>query len=58
MARHPGQTGHPTTAHHRSPKPAPSRSRVIATALAKFDSQPDLLADALRSYLGNDGWFG
>jgi ParB family transcriptional regulator, chromosome partitioning protein len=36
-------------------KPAPSQSRVIATAVAKFDSQPDLLADALRTYLGHDG---
>lgn len=38
-----------------APTPEPSRSRVIATALAKFDTDPDLLADALRSYLGHDG---
>lgn len=37
------------------PKPAPSRSRVITTALAKFDTQPHLLVDALRTYLGYDG---
>ncbi|EUA09675.1 parB-like nuclease domain protein [Mycobacterium kansasii 662] len=37
------------------PTPAPSRSRVITTALSKFDSQPNLLADALREYLGTDG---
>ena len=36
-------------------KPAPSRSRVIATAVAKFERQPGLLADALRAYLGHDG---
>lgn len=37
-----------------NPKPAP-RSRVLATALAKFDAEPNLLADALRNYLGDDG---
>lgn len=38
-----------------TPKPGPSRSRIFATALAKFDTQPHLLADALRGYLGDDG---
>ncbi|GLB86701.1 hypothetical protein Mkiyose1665_58990 [Mycobacterium kiyosense] len=37
-----------------NPKQTP-RSRVLATALAKFDAEPNLLADALRSYLGDDG---
>ncbi|MFV1501371.1 ParB/RepB/Spo0J family partition protein [Mycobacterium kansasii] len=37
------------------PKPAPSRARAISTALAKFDTQPSLLADALRTCLGHDG---
>lgn len=37
------------------PTPAPSRSRAIATALSKFDSQPHLLAAALRDCLGADG---
>lgn len=36
-----------------SPKPASPRS-VVTAALAKFDSQPHLLADALRSYLGDE----
>jgi ParB family chromosome partitioning protein len=35
--------------------PAPSRSRVLTSALNKFDSQPDLLVDALRTCLGHDG---
>ncbi|BBC69160.1 ParB N-terminal domain-containing protein (plasmid) [Mycobacterium marinum] len=34
---------------------SPSQSRVIAKALANFDSQPDALAEALRTYLGDDG---
>lgn len=38
-----------------TPTPAPSRYRILATALAKFDHQPHLLADALRDYLGEDG---
>lgn len=38
----------------KNPRPTP-RSRVLATALAKFDAEPNLLADALRNYLGNDG---
>ena len=33
----------------------PSRSRVIASALADFDTEPDQLAHALRTYLGADG---
>jgi len=36
------------------PKPAPSPARTIADALAKFDTQPDLLAEALRNSLGHD----
>jgi ParB family chromosome partitioning protein len=34
---------------------APSRSRVIASAIAEFDTNPDQLAHALRTYLGADG---
>ncbi len=34
---------------------APSRSRVIASAIAEFDTKPDQLAHALRTYLGADG---
>lgn len=47
--------------HHTSddkpstPTPAPSRSRILTSALKKFDSQPDLLVDALRTCLGHDG---
>ena len=33
----------------------PPRSRVIATALGKFESEPNLLAEALRTYLGEEG---
>lgn len=33
----------------------PSRSRVIGTALGQFDAKPELLVDALRTYLGDDG---
>ena len=36
-------------------KRTPPRSRVIATALGEFSSKPQLLADALRNYLGDDG---
>jgi ParB family chromosome partitioning protein len=32
-----------------------SRSRVIAGAVGKFDVAPELLADALHTYLGGDG---
>ena len=38
-----------------TPTPAPSRSRTLTSALNKFDSQPDLLVDALRTCLGHDG---
>jgi hypothetical protein len=31
------------------------RSRVIASAIAEFDTNPDQLAHALRTYLGADG---
>jgi ParB family chromosome partitioning protein len=37
-----------------SPRP-PSRSRVIASAVGEFDSKPQLLADVLKTYLGDDG---
>ncbi|MDN4517102.1 ParB N-terminal domain-containing protein [Mycolicibacterium austroafricanum] len=40
------------TEHRQRP---PSRSRVIASALADFDTEPDQLAHALRTYLGADG---
>ena len=33
----------------------PTRTRVIATALGEFSSKPQLLADALRNYLGDEG---
>lgn len=33
----------------------PSPSRVIASALTEFHAKPQLLADALRSHLGEDG---
>lgn len=33
----------------------PNPSRVIASALNEFDSKPQLLADALRTHLGEDG---
>jgi ParB family transcriptional regulator, chromosome partitioning protein len=36
-------------------KRPPPRSRVIATALGEFTAKPQLLADALRTYLGADG---
>ena len=36
-------------------KRPPTRSRVIADALGDFDSKPEALADALRTYLGADG---
>jgi ParB family chromosome partitioning protein len=33
----------------------PTRSRVIASAIGQFDTKPELLADALRTILGDDG---
>ena len=33
----------------------PSRSKVLGTALDQFDAKPELLADALLTYLGDDG---
>jgi ParB family chromosome partitioning protein len=33
----------------------PSRSKVLGTALDQFDVKPELLADALLTYLGEDG---
>ncbi|KPN46202.1 ParB/RepB/Spo0J family partition protein [Mycobacterium intracellulare] len=38
-----------------TPAPAPSRSRMISAALAKFDAHPNLLVDALRACLGPEG---
>jgi ParB family chromosome partitioning protein len=38
--------------HNKRP---PSRSRVISAAIADFDSKPEQLANALRTYLGPDG---
>jgi ParB family transcriptional regulator, chromosome partitioning protein len=38
-----------------TPTPAPSPSRALTSAVNKFDSQPDLLVDALRTCLGHDG---
>jgi ParB family chromosome partitioning protein len=37
-----------------TPRP-PSRSRVIASAVGEFDAKPELLADALKAYLGDTG---
>jgi ParB family chromosome partitioning protein len=37
-----------------TPRP-PSRARVIASAVGEFESKPELLADALKTYLGDDG---
>jgi ParB family chromosome partitioning protein len=36
-------------------KRSPSPSRIIATALSEFHSNPQLLAEALRAHLGPDG---
>jgi ParB family chromosome partitioning protein len=33
----------------------PTRSRVITSALGEFDAKPEVLAEALRTYLGDDG---
>lgn len=38
-----------------SDKRPPSRSRVISSAIADFSAKPELLANALRTYLGPDG---
>jgi ParB family transcriptional regulator, chromosome partitioning protein len=38
----------------REPR-SPNRSRMIVSALAEFESKPELLAGALKSYLGADG---
>jgi ParB family transcriptional regulator, chromosome partitioning protein len=37
-----------------TPRP-PSRSRVIASAVGEFEAKPELLANALKTYLGADG---
>jgi ParB family transcriptional regulator, chromosome partitioning protein len=37
-----------------TPRP-PSRARVIASAVGEFESKPELLADALKTHLGDDG---
>jgi ParB family chromosome partitioning protein len=37
-----------------TPRP-PSRSRAIAAAVGEFDSKPELLADVLKTYLGDVG---
>jgi ParB family transcriptional regulator, chromosome partitioning protein len=43
-------------AHHgASDKRSPGPSRIIAKALSEFTSQPQLLADVLRTHLGPDG---
>lgn len=36
-------------------KRPPSRSRVLSSAIADFSAKPELLANALRTYLGPDG---
>ncbi|MBV8862982.1 MAG: ParB N-terminal domain-containing protein [Mycobacterium sp.] len=40
---------------HRSDKRSPGPSRMIAKALREFNSQPQLLAEVLRTELGPDG---
>lgn len=43
-------------AHNDPPEQhSPAASRVIAKALSQFNSQPQLLADVLRTHLGPDG---
>ena len=37
------------------PKAPPTRSRVLSTAISRFDDDPGLLAAALLDYLGDDG---
>lgn len=37
-----------------TPRPA-SRTRMITSALGEFDTKPQALADALRTFLGDDG---
>jgi ParB family chromosome partitioning protein len=37
------------------PPRSASRIKVLGTALGQFDAKPELLADALRTYLGDDG---
>jgi ParB family chromosome partitioning protein len=39
----------------RAGQATPGRTRIITRALRRFDSEPQLLAEALRSYLGDDG---
>jgi ParB family chromosome partitioning protein len=43
--------GNASDKNHR----APTRSRVLASAIGEFDAKPQLLADALHGYLGDDG---
>lgn len=38
-----------------SSKRSPTRSRVLAAAIGEFDDKPELLAEALKSFLGDDG---
>jgi ParB family chromosome partitioning protein len=33
----------------------PTRSRVLASAIGEFESKPEILAEALKTYLGEDG---
>jgi ParB family transcriptional regulator, chromosome partitioning protein len=40
---------------HSSDKRPPGPSRIIAKALSEFNSQPQLLAEVLRTHLGPDG---
>lgn len=47
-------TGHDSDTSADRTRP-PTRTRVIATAISEFPSKPQLLADALRNYLGEDG---
>ena len=41
--------------HGTSDNRPPGPSRIIAKALSEFHSQPQLLADVLRTHLGPDG---
>ncbi|MCV7034910.1 MULTISPECIES: ParB/RepB/Spo0J family partition protein [Mycobacterium] len=45
----------PQERRDRGGQATPARTRIITRALRKFDSEPQLLADALRRYLGDDG---
>ena len=45
----PGEEGEPDKVR------PPTRSRVLASAIGEFDAKPEVLADALKTYLGDEG---